>query len=382
MPKFSIIVPIYNVENYLAQCLASIRKQTFDDIEVLCVIDGSQDRSELIAEQFAMADDRFHVIYKENGGLSSARNFGINHANGDILIFVDSDDEIEPQTCEVLAHSFSIDDPEVVTYGGSINPPFFSDSWTENILTTNDSFYEKFDVDVLFKEHSHPFAWRTALKRDFLERTGIQFDESVPFGEDQIFHFAIYPRAVRIKFISDKLYKYRVRRSGSLMATRMASRGTKLHEHINIADKICADWNGSGYLEQYKNELFSWITEFLVYDCIHIDEANSLELLAEIRQLFRTWFDEDTIPSCFDHKANECASMLLRGSALSAVREHYLLGEKPRSRFIPSLKKQKETKASTLSPQEIEMRAEWFAQDAASCSRELELLSLELKSKN
>ena len=92
MPAISVIVPIYNVEDYLGECLESIASQSFSDFEALCVIDGSEDGSLGIAQRMAERDGRFVVLTKENGGLSSARNFGIDHASGDIVVFVDGDD--------------------------------------------------------------------------------------------------------------------------------------------------------------------------------------------------------------------------------------------------------------------------------------------------
>ena len=95
MPKVSVIVPIYNVEKYLKKCLDSLVNQTLDDIEIILVNDGSKDNSKQIAEKFAN-DYPNKIIYleKENGGLSSARNYGLKHAKGDYISFVDSDDYV------------------------------------------------------------------------------------------------------------------------------------------------------------------------------------------------------------------------------------------------------------------------------------------------
>ena len=90
--KLSIVVPIYNIENYLDKCLDSVINQSFKDFECILVIDGSKDNSYKIAEKYAALDDRFIVKYKENGGLSDARNSGINIAKGKYIGFVDSDD--------------------------------------------------------------------------------------------------------------------------------------------------------------------------------------------------------------------------------------------------------------------------------------------------
>ena len=92
--KFSIIVPVYNVEKYLKRCLDSIQNQTYDNFEVIIVNDGSPDHSQEIIDEYVKHDDRFLSYQKENGGLSDARNYGVKYATGDYLLFVDSDDYV------------------------------------------------------------------------------------------------------------------------------------------------------------------------------------------------------------------------------------------------------------------------------------------------
>ena len=113
-PLISLVVPIYNVENYLWSCLDSIAKQTYSNIEVLLVNDGSPDDSSSICQEFVAKDSRFRYIEKENGGLSDARNAGIAEAKGEFLSFVDSDDWIEPTYVEDLYRAALFNDAEVV----------------------------------------------------------------------------------------------------------------------------------------------------------------------------------------------------------------------------------------------------------------------------
>lgn len=101
-PLISVIVPVYKVEEYLARCVDSILGQTYRNLEILLVDDGSPDRCGEICEEYAARDTRIRVIHKENGGLSSARNAAIDVAQGEYLGFVDSDDWIEPETYEAL----------------------------------------------------------------------------------------------------------------------------------------------------------------------------------------------------------------------------------------------------------------------------------------
>ena len=100
MIKFSIIVPVYNVEQYLKDCIESILKQSFENYEILLIDDGSTDRSGLICDEYVSSDSKITAFHKENGGLSDARNYGIKRAQGEYLVFIDSDDYIEPDALD------------------------------------------------------------------------------------------------------------------------------------------------------------------------------------------------------------------------------------------------------------------------------------------
>jgi len=101
-PLLSIIVPIYNVEQYVDKCIQSILNQTYQNLEIILVDDGATDCSGSIADSYAAKDKRIKVFHKENGGLSDARNYGLDHVTGDYILFVDSDDFIENTMCGIL----------------------------------------------------------------------------------------------------------------------------------------------------------------------------------------------------------------------------------------------------------------------------------------
>src|SRR5699024_8305216 len=103
--KISIIVPVYKVENELDRCVQSLMKQTYKNIEIILVDDGSPDQCPKLCEQYAKEDERIRVIHKKNGGLSDARNAGLNLARGEYVLYVDSDDYIEVDSCERLINA-------------------------------------------------------------------------------------------------------------------------------------------------------------------------------------------------------------------------------------------------------------------------------------
>ena len=116
MPAISVIIPIYNVEKYLRRCLDSVKNQTFQDWEAICVNDGSPDNSATILEEYASHDARFKIVNKENGGLSDARNAGMAVATGEYILYLDSDDFIHPQTMEIAYALAMRDGTDIVSF--------------------------------------------------------------------------------------------------------------------------------------------------------------------------------------------------------------------------------------------------------------------------
>ena len=268
MPRLSIVVPVYNTDTYLAECFDSLLAQDFADWEAVCVNDGSTDGSAEILAAYAARDPRFRIVNKANGGLSSARNAGIEAATAPYVCFLDSDDLFEPNACGQIVGILTDTGADVLTFGGRSFPAGVAEPWVDTELSPRDVVYEGFDLDVLFCEHSHPFAWRTACRTDFLRTNGISFDEGVRFGEDQVFHFAIYPRSHKTVLISDKLYHYRAGRKKSLMSDMARDTIDRLDAHLLIVRAILDDWERLSLLADPDSaaRLLEWVTDFLATD--------------------------------------------------------------------------------------------------------------------
>lgn len=309
MPRVSVVIPVYNVESYLALSVESVRRQTFDDLEIICVNDGSTDASREVLALLESADARIVVVDKPNGGLSSARNAGIERATGDIVCFLDSDDLLEENACEVIAEAFARTGADVVTYGATPYPEFRGYWWLNHILSPRRITYEGFQPPLLFEESSHPFAWRTACTRAFLQASGLRFDETLAFGEDQLFHFSLYPRSARTALIPDKLVKYRVSRAGSLMFSNLDDPTLRIRRHRDIVERIFADWQEQGYLASYTEELFSWSVEFIVLDLITLSAADAARVTPSMAELWRRFFDEAFLDNA---ERNRCYGHLVR----------------------------------------------------------------------
>jgi len=208
----SVIIPVYNVENYLRACLDSVLASLYTNLEILCVDDGSTDSSGAILEEYARADSRIKVIHKANGGLSSARNAGLDNATGKYIAFEDSDDRVHEKYFLLLLEAMMKCDADLAVC-----------SHTSSL----DELTERCDapeVQVLSREvfmSSHKtksFAWGRIFKRNLIG--DIRFDESILI-EDAPFN-AEYMRAIpaaRIAYIDARLYFY-YQREGSL-STRL-----------------------------------------------------------------------------------------------------------------------------------------------------------------
>lgn len=295
MPKVSVIIPVYNVETYVALSVESALDQTLADIEVICVDDGSLDASGDLIDALSSLDGRIRVIRKKNGGLSSARNAGLAAATGDIVCFLDSDDLLVDSACETLLKTFSMTGADVVTYGAFPYPEENGYPWLNEVLSPQRIDYNGFDDDILFKEKSSPFAWRTACRRSYLKQIGLLFDETLPYGEDQVFQFQLYPRCNRVSFIPDKLVRYRVSRKGSFMDSRLNDLERMAFDHISIVQRIICDWSQLGFLSGRAHRVLDWISDFSLVRIFSLPESSRLKAINTADKVLLSYFDEEDL---------------------------------------------------------------------------------------
>lgn len=274
MPLFSVVVPVYNVEKYLSLCLDHFRGQGFDDFEVICVDDGSTDSSCRIAAMQAALDSRIRVLKKENGGVSSARNYGMREAKGEYVLFADSDDYFNYGALETLANTIKKERPDIVTFGADCIPSWASYPWLEKCLSPRDIVYDGFDQAILFKESSAPFSWRSAFRRDFLIENGIWYNESLPLGEDEVFLFEAYPCSKKTVFISDKLYCYRLSRKGSAMDDLFNDVEGRVEKHLKVVESILSFWEKKEFINLCPSELLAWILDFTFEDIYRLPSSS------------------------------------------------------------------------------------------------------------
>ncbi|MBT2678821.1 glycosyltransferase [Bacillus sp. ISL-35] len=201
----SVIVPVYNVEKFLPRCIESILNQTYNDLELILVNDGSPDNCAEICNQYEKQDARIRVIHKKNGGVSSARNSGIEAATGEFILFVDSDDYLDLNMCEVLMHNQEQTNCDIVICGyKSVDANHEFDynlgiEYKGNLIEMGHRFSELLEKSLL------NVPWNKLIRKSLIK---VKFDTEMDMGEDLVFNLSYLENVEYICSIKDALYNY------------------------------------------------------------------------------------------------------------------------------------------------------------------------------
>ena len=259
-PKVSIIIPVYNVEAYLPQCLDSVVNQTYKNLEIICVNDGATDTSLSILESYASQDDRIKVVSKNNGGLSSARNEGHKYVTGQYMMYLDSDDWMDLTTCEVAVRKAEKENADVVFWNyirefDTYSKPktIFEDTEiifdsTEELQALQRRFIGLYGEELKRPENADSIvtAWGKLYRSELIINNKIEFVDTKIIGtsEDALFNLEVFENVKKAIYVKDFFYHYR-------------------KDNLNA------------FTKKYKKNLFSqWYTLFeilrehiLVHDC-------------------------------------------------------------------------------------------------------------------
>lgn len=234
MEKISVIVPVYKVEKYLRKCLDNIVNQTYSNLEIIVVDDGSPDNSGNIADEYAAKDNRVKVIHKENGGLSDARNTGLAVATGEYVTFCDSDDIPDVREYEVLYNLIKKYDADIsfcelqrFCEGDEIIKS--EEEFIDKEITKNEAF-----IKVLMDGNVGNYVWIKLFKRDLFE--GVEFPKGRTYEDIATIYKAMH-KANKIAYTNEKLYYYLVGRTGAI---------TSNYTEKKVKDAVLS------YYEQYK----------------------------------------------------------------------------------------------------------------------------------
>ena len=228
IPQISVIVPVYNVEKYLTQCIESILSQTYQEFELLLIDDGSEDNSGSICDHYSNIDSRVHVFHKENGGVSSARNMGIEHAKGEWVCFVDSDDWIDKDTFEYITGLSKGADFLQFGYrrtGGTASEYSYVPS---KVLRYSTSVY-------CTKRIYHSAICGYLLKLNIIKKYKISFPNHIKYGEDQAFILKTLICSSEIVILDRHFYNYRDREGSAMHASVSISMGK---DHLLVIEDL------------------------------------------------------------------------------------------------------------------------------------------------
>ncbi|MBR6127100.1 glycosyltransferase [bacterium] len=281
MIKVSIIVPIYNVEKYLECCLSSLLNQTLNDIEIICIDDGSTDNSSNILQRYKQTDVRIKVLTQANSGQGIARNNAIDIACGEYIGFVDPDDYVSPQMFEILYNQAKAYNADLV------EESFFVDNQARNYrrkqknklnLPTNIIFNWKIRKNYAFSVNLA--VWNKLYRRDFIKKHNIKF-MNVLRGEDIIFTVKSRVLAEKILYIDNADYYYRIKEDNSIILNQELKNKLKINrfEYFKMFKQSLLDSNIYDVLEKdYKK----WIIKSFIDDLLKKQFRNKIQYLKEI----------------------------------------------------------------------------------------------------
>lgn len=224
-PLISIIIPVYNVKDFVGKCLDSIARQKYKNLDIVIVDDGSTDGSGKICDEFVKKEKRARVFHKKNGGLSDARNFGINKAKGDIIAFVDSDDFVSEKFVSVMYKEMLENDADIVVCGYNLMKP------KKEILSGKDAVVKL----LIQQENIDIVAWNKLYRKSLFVDNDIWFPEGKKH-EDVLTTYKVLAGAEKVVYVNETLYCY-VDRKDSIMKTgkteaRLATRELAAKEAV------------------------------------------------------------------------------------------------------------------------------------------------------
>ena len=246
--KFSIIIPVYNVEKYIAKCLQSILEQSYVDYEIIIVNDGSKDGSGAICDDFAERFENITVIHIPNGGVSNARNIALEKASGDFVWFIDSDDYIEPNALECLAkETWQYENLDLLVFDAVV-----ADEAGNKIGEITCDFPS--GTSMKFESHrefvfANTSLWNRLFRRDIIEKNQITFEPNITIAEDLLFNYKYLLACQNVYYMKTPFYYY-IQRKNSAMSGAGKNKDVK-----RVFECLFAYYKEKGKYEEYKQEL-------------------------------------------------------------------------------------------------------------------------------
>ena len=282
MPKVTVIVPIYNVEKYLARCIDSLVNQTLNEIEIVLVNDGTKDSSGKIAMQYAKQyKEKIIYLEKENGGLSDARNYGLAYAKGEYIAFLDSDDYIEKNAYEEMYNKAIEENADYVECD------FI---WEYPNKKRKDKCYQYNNKKEMLA-FARVVAWNKLIKREIIEENNIRFPKGLRY-EDIEFTYKLIPHLNKICYV-DQCFIHYIQRKNSIANVQ----NEKTAEIFEILDNVIRYYKEKNLFEEYRNELeYNYARYLLCSSLKRIAKIPDSNIRKELTK--RTW---EKLNSKFPH---------------------------------------------------------------------------------
>ena len=269
MKKVSVIVPVYNAKETLEKCINSILNQTYTNLEIILIDDGSTDKSGVICDEYQKKDARIKVLHKKNSGVSEARNDGIKLSTGDYIQFVDCDDYINNKMTEKLLQVSEANSVDITICGYDIING-------ESQIPSKDGIYTKDNMlETILDKKGYIYAnqpWNRLIKSEIIKKNNIVFDRNMSKGEDYIFNLEVFDKCNKYLIISDCLYNYNQGINGLCRRKRtidfywnnnniLWNKLKELYEKNNAYEKYKIKLN-SAYIETIKENVNVLIREY------------------------------------------------------------------------------------------------------------------------
>lgn len=299
MKSVSVIVPFYNVENYIEKCLETLVNQNLEDIEIILVNDGSKDRSKIIVDKFLKQyPEKIVYLEKENGGLSDARNYAIPHAKGEYIAFLDSDDYVEKTMYKDMYELAKKENSDMVECDFYWEYP--------------DKNKRKEDKGVIYNgkkemlEKVRVVAWNKLIKKEILEKSGVLFPKGLRY-EDVEFTYKLVPYLDKVSFLKKPCIHY-IQREGSISNNQ----NERNKEIFQVLDNVIKFYKENNLYDEYKDELeYVYVRYAFCSSLLRIvkikDENIQSELLEltwrKVNETFSNWKQNTVLKSKKDLKS-------------------------------------------------------------------------------
>lgn len=197
---FSVIIPVYNTEKYLSRCIESVLKQTYKNFELLLIDDGSPDNCGVICDYYANLDERIKVFHKPNGGVSSARNLGLDNAKGDYICFIDSDDYVDERYLEIHLPKYGED-----LVQSSVN--ILVNEYLKEVMSHDDIFN---DYNRFWMQSRQGWIVNSCISKKLIDDLKLRFSIHLKMGEDSLFNHIVISKCNKVRRTKESLYHYNV----------------------------------------------------------------------------------------------------------------------------------------------------------------------------